>query len=237
MSNLRSLSSRQKKATREMPAPMYNKNVQPNKQLANPNMNVKKEPEKSKITIGDAIGLITIRLGKVEQFILDLNMDSKYLNNSVPVIDQNQNMNTTQEQLILLNSSLERIENVENAVKKMDKFDSDLRDTKDLLIKLVAKQEKNLAEQELQNSNIYTFINDKLHDLVDKKVNELLNNRVNEIISSRIDELVSNKVNELLKKTADEIVSRNVDDIINIKYNEVVASSNQANEVEISASE
>lgn len=237
MSNLRSLSSRQKKATREMPSPMYNKNVQPNKQLANPNMNVKREHEKSKITIGDAIGLITIRLGKVEQFILDLNMDSKYLNNSMPVIDQNQNMNTTQEQLILLNSSLERIENVENAVKKMDKFDSDLRDTKDLLIKLVAKQEKNLAEQEVQNSNIYTFINDKLDDLVEKKVNELLNNRVNEIISSRIDELVSNKVNEILKKTADEIVSRNVDDIINIKYNEVVASSNQANEVEISASE
>ena len=230
MSNLRSLSSRQKKFTQESPAPMFNKTVQPIKQLAKPNNNnnnIKKEPEKSKITIADAIGLITIRLGKVEQFIIDLNMNPNVLHSNPPVIDQNQNMNTAEQQLILLNSSLERIEHIEKSTKNFDKIDSDLRDTKDLLIKLMSKQEKNLAEQELQISNIYAFINNKVDELVNKKVNELLNNRVDEIIFNKVDELVNKKVNELLKKTADEIVSKNVDDIINIKYNEVAQSLNE----------
>lgn len=217
MSNLRSLSSRQKKFTQEVPMPVYNKTSQPIKQLAKPNNNINKGPEKPKISIADAIGLITIRLGKVEQFIIDLNMNENFLHSTPPVIDQNQNMNTAEQHLILLNTSLERIQNIENSTKNIEKFDSDLRDTKDLLIKLMSKQEKSFEEHEVKHSNIYTFINNKLNDLVDKRVNEVLNNMV--------DDLVNDKVNKLLKKTADEIITRNIDDIINIKYNEVAPSS------------
>lgn len=222
MSNLRSLSSRQKKTTREMPLPMYNKNIT---SMKHPATQTKNQPEKSKMTIGDAIGLITIRLGKVEQLLIDLNMNDNYLNSSPPVIDQNQNMNTSEEHLILLNSSLERIQKIENTTKNIDKFDTDLRDTKDLLIKLVAKQEKNLSDQEIHNTNIYTFINHKVDELVETKVNELVEKRVNDILNTKVDELVTQKVNELLKKTADEIVSKNVDDIINIRYNDSSQSS------------
>jgi hypothetical protein len=195
MSNLRSLSARQKKATREMPSPMFNKNVPQIKQLAVPQNNIKKQLEKPKMTIGDAIGLITIRLGKVEQQLIGLD-----LNSTPTVIDQNQNMNTTEEQLLLLNTSLERIQKLENSTKNIDRVDSDLRDAKDLLIKIMSKQEKNVADQDLQNSKIYTFINNK------------------------IDEIVEKKVNDLLHKTADEIVSKNVDDIINIKYNDIASN-------------
>ena len=225
MSNLRSLSSRQKKFTQEVPMPVYNKTAQPIKQVAKPNNNINKGSEKPKISIADAIGLITIRLGKVEQFIIDLNMNEKFLHSTPPVIDQNQNMNTAEQHLILLNTSLERIQNIEKSTKNIEKFDSDLRDTKDLLIKLMSKQEKSLEEHEVKHSNIYTFINNKLDDLVDKRVNELLNNRVDEIIFNKVDELVNDKVNKLLKKTADEIITRNIDDIINTKSNEVDPSS------------
>jgi hypothetical protein len=246
MSNLRSLSSRQKKFTQEAQMPVYNKTAQPIKQVAKPNNNINKGPEKPKISIADAIGLITIRLGKVEQFIIDLNMNEKFLHSTPPVIDQNQNMNTAEQHLILLNTSLERIQNIENSTKNIEKFDSDLRDTKDLLIKLMSKQEKSLEEHEVKHSNIYTFINNKLDDLiekrvndllnhridalVDKRVNEVLNDRADEIIFNKVDELVNDKVNKLLKKTADEIISRNMDDIINIKYNEVATSSSNETE-------
>lgn len=225
MSNLRSLSSRQKKFMQEVPTPMFNKTVQPIKQASKINNNITKEPEKSKITIADAIGLITIRLGKVEQSMIDLNMNENYSHSSQPVIDQNQNMNTSEHQL-LLNTCFERLQHIETSTKTIDKLDSDLRDTKDLLIKLMAKQEKNLAEQELQNTNIHTLINDKINEILDTKIHELLNDCLDEFILNKLDELVSNKVHAFLKKTADEIISKNVDDIINIKYHEALAVSN-----------
>ena len=176
MSHLRSLSSRQKKVTREIPSPIYNKNVQPPmKQVAIQNNNIKKESDKSKISVADAIGLITIRLGKVEQFIIDLNLNDKYLN-SPPIIDQNQNMNIAEQQLTLLNTSLERIENIEKTTKHMESFVLDLRDTKDLLIKVMSKQEKNLEEQESKNATLYDFMNNKVNQLVQDKLNEIQHN-------------------------------------------------------------
>ena len=237
MSNLRSLSSRQKKFTQEAPSPVYNKTAHPSKQVAKPNTTLKKEPEKPKITIADAIGLITIRLGKVEQFIIDLNMNENFLHSGPPVIDQNQNMNTSEQQLILLNNSLERIQNIENSTRNINNLDSDVRDTKDLLIKLMSKQEKNLEDQEVKNSTIYAFINNKLDELVDKKVNELFNNKIDDIIFNKIDELVKKKVDDILKKTADEIVTRNIDEIINIKYNEFAPPSKNEADVAVAALE
>jgi hypothetical protein len=254
MSHLRSLSSRQKKVTREnpLPSPIYNKNVQPQmKQVAISNNNIKKESDKSKITIADAIGLITIRLGKVEQILIDLNFNDKYLTSSSPIIDQNQNMNIAEQQLTLLNNYLERIENIEKTTKHMESVASDLRDTKDLLIKVMSKQEKNLEEQQHKNETVYDFMNTKVNQVVEDKLNEvlnnkgdeiifnkveqfiedklneLLNNKVDEIIFNKVNELIHKRVNELLKKAADEIINKNIDEIMNVKYNELVASSNE----------
>lgn len=264
MSHLRSLSSRQKKVTRENPppSPLYNKNVQtPMKQVAISNNNIKKESDKSKISVADAIGLITIRLGKVEQFIIDLNVNDKYLNSSSPIIDQNQNMNIAEQQVTLLNTSLERIENIEKTTKHMESFVSDLRDTKDLLIKVMSKQEKNLEEQQNKNETVYNFMNTKVNQVVEDKLNELLhnkgdeiifnkveqfiedklndllNNKVDEIIFNKVDQLINNRVNELLKKAADEIINKNIDEIMNVKYNEGDTSSNEELEVVAQVSE
>ena len=228
MSHLRSLSSRQKKITRETPPPIYNKNVQqPMKQVSIQNNTIKKDTDKSKITIADAIGLITIRLGKVEQILIDLNVNDKYLNSSTPIIDQNQNMNIVEQQVTLLNTSLERIENIEKTIKHMESFVSDLRDTKDLLIKVMSKQEKNLEEQHIKNETVYDFMNTKVNQVVEDKLNELLNNKVDEIIFNKVDELINKRVNELLKKAADEIINKNIEEIMNDKYNEGDASSNE----------
>ena len=252
MSHLRSLSSRQKKITRENPPPIYNKNVQqPMKQVSIQNNTIKKDTDKSKITIADAIGLITIKLGKVEQILIDLNVNDKYLNSSTPIIDQNQNMNIVEQQVTLLNTSLERIENIEKTIKHMESFVSDLRDTKDLLIKVMSKQEKNLEEQHIKNETVYDFMNTKVNQVVEDKLNELLhnkgdeiifnkveqfiedklndllNNKVDEIIFNKVDELINKRVNELLKKAADEIINKNIEEIMNDKYNEGDASSNE----------
>ena len=227
MSNLRSLSSRQKNFIKEAPMPAYNKTAQPIKlkPSAKPTEPIKKEQVKPKITIADAIGHITIRLGKVEQFIIDFNLNGNALHSYPPIIDQNQNMNTKEDQLL---RSLERIQDIEKSTKNIDNLNSDLIDTKNLLIKLMSKQEKNLEEQEVKNANIHDFINNRLNELVEKKVNELLNNRIDEIIFNKIDELVNRKVNELLKKTADEIVTRNIDEIISVNCNYVEPPANDA---------
>jgi hypothetical protein len=246
MSHLRSLSSRQKKVTREIqpPPPIYNKNVQPQmKPVSIPKNNIKKETDKSKISVGDAIGLITIRLGKVEQFIIDLNVNDKYLNSSPPVIDQNQNMNIAEQQLTLLNTSLERIENIENATKHMESFDSDLRDTKDLLIKVMSKQEKKLEEQQNTNQTysdfmkkVYDFMDTNINQIIEDKLNDHLSNKVDEVIFNKVGEFINKRVNELLKKTADDILNKNIENIINFNY-EVEASSDEELEVVAEVSE
>ena len=89
---------------------------------------------KPKMTIGDAIGLITIRLGRVEQFIQQLQTDGIDINSTQPtdLVDDGLIQNIVSRLNIIEQSDTEeRIKTMEN----------DLKDTKNLLIKLMLKFE------------------------------------------------------------------------------------------------
>ena len=92
---------------------------------------------KPKMTIGDAIGLITIRLGRVEQFIQQLQTDGIDINSLNP----SQPTDLFDDGLIQnIVSRLNTIEqsDTEERIKTME---NDLKDTKNLLIKLMLKFE------------------------------------------------------------------------------------------------
>ena len=101
--------------------------------------------QKPKMTIGDAIGLITIRLGRVEQFIQQLQTDGIDMN-SINSIQPNDFMdNGLIQNLVSRLNTIEEYSNntssnsaTEQRIKNME---TDLRETKDLLMKLMLKFE------------------------------------------------------------------------------------------------
>jgi hypothetical protein len=104
--------------------------------------------QKPKMTIGDAIGLITIRLGRVEQFIQQLQTDGIDIN-SINSTQPNDFMDNglIQNLVSRLNTieqseTEERIKNMQSETEERIKnMETDLKDTKDLLIKLILKFE------------------------------------------------------------------------------------------------
>ena len=92
---------------------------------------------KPKMTIGDAIGLITIRLGRVEQFIQQLQTDGIDINS----------LNTSQPPDLfddgLIQNIVSRLNTIEQSEtdERIKTMENDLKDTKNLLIKLMLKFE------------------------------------------------------------------------------------------------
>ena len=114
-----------------------------------------KSVEKPKISISDAIGLTTIRLSKIEQFLEKLQGD----NNSNSISLDNIN-NSDSDVFEIINTRLNNIEQTINNNKineRLLKCETDLTDTKGLLIQLVLKHEK-----------LSTDINLKLMDVLQK---------------------------------------------------------------------
>ena len=101
--------------------------------------------QKPKMTIGDAIGLITIRLGRVEQFLQQLQTDG---------IDMN-SINSTQPNDFMDNGLIQNLVSRLNTIEeystntatnsdteqRIKNVETDLRETKDLLMKLILKFE------------------------------------------------------------------------------------------------
>ena len=97
--------------------------------------------QKPKMTIGDAIGLITIRLGRVEQFIQQLQTDGIEMNS----------INSTQPNDFMDNGLLQNLVSRLNTIEeystntatehRLKNMETDLKDTKDLIIKLMLKFE------------------------------------------------------------------------------------------------
>jgi len=101
----------------------------------------------SKLTISDAIGLITLRLGKVEQFILDSETNDN--TDDVHALRTNIPDNTKLIDNSVLTSIINRLDSLEkkemntsgNVNEQMVKLDKDLRETKDLLMSLLVRFE------------------------------------------------------------------------------------------------
>ena len=96
---------------------------------------------KQQLTISEAIGLITIRLSKLEEQANEAQYTNvQYDNNN------NNNNNNNEAESEIMNGILSRIELLETNVKSCLRLETDLRDTKDLLVKIMFKIENQQSE-------------------------------------------------------------------------------------------
>lgn len=96
--------------------------------------------QRPKLSIGDAIGLVTLRLGRVEEFMIRAQHSEGGLNLGGSTIPENS-------QLIdksVFTNMISRLDSLEkkDSNKQLAALESELRSTKDLLITLMGKFEK-----------------------------------------------------------------------------------------------
>jgi len=139
----------------------------------------------TKLTVSDAIGLITLRLGRVEQVMMEIEHNGG-TSTSINIPD-----NTHLVDKSVINSIVNRLETLEKKEKEssnnqqINKLENEIRDIKDLLMSQIMKYEK------------FTLETNKRFDDVDEafveleKQQETLNNCN---ISLVVDEIVSNNV-------------------------------------------
>ena len=91
-----------------------------------------------KLSIGDAFGLVTLRLGRVEQFMFEIQHQGGVKSAEIPensqVIDKSVFTNMI--------SRLDGLEKKESNSKQLTSLENELRSTKDLLISMMAKFDK-----------------------------------------------------------------------------------------------
>jgi hypothetical protein len=103
-------------------------------------------PPRPKLSIGDAFGLVTLRLGRVEQFMFDVQQQGgvKSSESNIPensqIIDKSVFTNMI--------SRLDGLEKKETNTKQFTTLENELRSTKDLLISLMSKFDKFSRETE-----------------------------------------------------------------------------------------
>ena len=122
--------------------PAFSQQSQQNKRTTAQNSTPNVPITSTKLTISDAIGLITLRLGRVEQFIQTaeheggINMGSNIPDNA-HLVDKS-----------VINSIVNRLDSLEKKEKEStnnqqtSKLESELRDIKDLLMSQMVKYEK-----------------------------------------------------------------------------------------------
>lgn len=128
----------------------------------------------SKLTISDAIGLITLRLGRVEQILQDAEHNgglsvSSNVQDNAHLIDKS-----------VINSIVNRLDALEKKEKESSgntKFDTEIRTIKDLLMNQILKYDKNTIETDKKFADIDTaFVEiEKVQETQDQTINDLLN--------------------------------------------------------------
>jgi hypothetical protein len=124
--------------------------------------------QKPKMTIGDAIGLITIRLGRVEQFIQQLQTDGIDMNLINSAQSNDLMDNGLIQNLVSRLNTLEESSSNTATEQRIKNIETDLKDTKDLLIKLMLKFEiftdNTLAKFEEQQQQIAFNLEQELQE-------------------------------------------------------------------------
>lgn len=97
---------------------------------------------KQQLTISEAIGLITIRLSKLEEQSNEAQYNHVQYDNN----NNNNNNNNVAVETEVINGILSRLDLLETNVKACLKLESELRDTKDILVKIMFKIENQHLE-------------------------------------------------------------------------------------------
>jgi hypothetical protein len=108
-------------------------------------------PQNTKLTISDAIGLITLRLGRVEQIIQDdgLHNHTSNIPDNTQIVDKS-----------VINSIINRLDSLEKKEKEstnntqVTKLEKELRDIKDALMIQMVKYEKFNVETDRRFSDV-----------------------------------------------------------------------------------
>jgi hypothetical protein len=100
----------------------------------------------TKLTVSDAIGLITLRLGKVEQFLMDTQNDGGFSGSKDSHIPENTKLidNSVLTSIINRLDSLEKKEGQPGSnqnTEVINRIERELKDTKEMLINLMFKYE------------------------------------------------------------------------------------------------
>ena len=115
---------------------------QPQRQLPPQQQPQQQQQPKPKMTIGDAIGLITIRLGRVEQFIQQLQTDGIDINSVTSAQPTDLIDNGLIQNLVSrLNTLEQECHEERNMEDRLALIETDLKDTKSLLMKFMLKFE------------------------------------------------------------------------------------------------
>jgi hypothetical protein len=131
--------SQNKRVTQSQPSQQQQKQQQPKPQQA------------VKLSISDAIGLITLRLGRVEQFMLTVEHEGLGAINNTSVPDNTHLVDTS-----VINSIVNRLDCLEKKEKESVKFSSEVRDIKDLLMSQIIKYDKFTGETDKKFADIET---------------------------------------------------------------------------------
>ena len=158
-------SQQQQQGKRSVTAP--NSNSTPNVPVSN--------ASSAKLSISDAIGLITLRLGRVEQILIDLEHNGGLsAGGSIP--DNTQLVDKS-----VINSIVNRLDTLEKREKEpsnnqqTSKLESEIRDIKDLLMGQILKSEKITSETNKKFDEIKEIIDEhqKTFDDFDQAISEL----------------------------------------------------------------
>lgn len=166
----------------------------------------------NKLTISDAIGLITLRLGKVEQYLIDFQHNDKTSGTSEP---SSTGIDTT-----IFNNLVKRIDDLENnsKVTNLEKSNNTLiNEIKSLKVQINKIQnELNLKISDIENA----FIE------LEKNI-DVLSAEVNTDANENDEILVSSVENELNVEDGNETEEQNVSEELNSEdTNEEVAIEN-----------
>ena len=93
-----------------------------------------------KLSIGDAFGLVTLRLGRVEQFMFEIQQQGGVKSGEINIPENSQVIDKS----VFTNmiSRLDGLEKKESNSKQLTTLENELRSTKDLLISMMSKFDK-----------------------------------------------------------------------------------------------
>ncbi len=115
---------------------------------SNSTPNVPVTSANAKLTISDAIGLITLRLGRVEQIIMDAEHNGGFNSGATSSLPENTHLVDKS----VINSIVNRLDSLEKREKETpnnnqsSKLETEIRDIKDLLMSQILKYEKFTSE-------------------------------------------------------------------------------------------
>lgn len=145
--------------------------------ISNSTPNVPVSNTNAKLSISDAIGLITLRLGRVEQIIMDAEHNGGFNVGATSSIPDNTHLVDKS----VINSIVNRLDSLEKREKETpnnnqsSKLETEIRDIKDLLMSQILKYEKFTSETNKKFEELNETIEDhkKTFDDFDQAIIEI----------------------------------------------------------------